>query len=53
MKFFLFCSFFAIFLVIIVFVALESDGFTAGIGANVPGRKRSELKVRNAQDTRK
>lgn len=28
-----------------VLILHESDGFTAGIGANVPGRKRSEMKV--------
>jgi len=48
MKFVLFFSFFAVFLVIIVFVAFESEAFTAGMGANIPGRKRSELKVRSA-----
>lgn len=47
MKIFLFCSFFVIFLAMTVFLALESDGFTAGMGANIPGRKRSELKVRD------
>jgi len=45
MKFVLFFSFFAVFLVIIAF---ESEAFTAGMGANIPGRKRSELKVRSA-----
>ena len=46
MKFSIFCSFSAIFLLIIVFLVHESDEFTAGIGANVPGRKRSQFKVR-------
>ena len=32
-------------LIIMVLILHESDGFTAGIGANVPGRKRSEMKV--------
>lgn len=47
MKFYLFCWFFAMFLAMTVFLALESDGFTAGMGANIPGKKRSELKVRD------
>ena len=47
MKFYLFCWFFAMFLAMTVFLALESEGFTAGMGANIPGKKRSELKVRD------
>ena len=53
MNLFLFCSILAIFLAMTVFLALESDGFTAGMGANIPGRKRSELKVRDRRVTRK
>ena len=41
------------FLAMTVFLALESDGFTAGMGANIPGKKRSELKVRDTWFTRK
>lgn len=33
-------------LIIVVLILHQSDGFTAGIGANVPGRKRSEVEVR-------
>lgn len=51
MKVFIFFPLSAIFLVMFVFTAHESHGFTAGIGANVPGRKRSEIKVRITQFT--
>lgn len=35
------------FLVMIVFLVYESDGFIVGMGVNIFGKKRSELKVRD------
>ena len=46
MKVFVLLPLFSIFLMMFALIVHESVGFTAGIGANVPGRKRSEFKVR-------